>query len=71
LTWRLAVGEARGTFADALAEAADAYEDELEVRSARVARLIEPAALVLVGVLAATAVYWLQLSRAGLEVFFS
>ena len=52
LTWRLAAGEARGGFTDALANAAAAYDDELEIRAARVARLVEPVGVIVVGLIA-------------------
>ena len=62
LSWRLAVGEERGSLPEALECAADAYEQELEVSSGRLARMIEPAGMIVVGLLAMLAV-WMWFDR--------
>jgi len=62
LSWRLAVGEERGSLPEALECAADAYEEEWEIGSARLARMIEPAGMILVGLLAMLAV-WLWFGK--------
>jgi general secretion pathway protein F len=62
LRWRLAVGEERGTLPEALRGAADAYEEELAVCSGRLARMVEPAGVIVVGLLAMLVV-WLWFGR--------
>jgi len=62
LSWRLAVGEERGSLPEALECAADAYEQELEVGSGRLARMIEPAGMIVVGLVAMLAV-WMWFGR--------
>jgi len=61
LAWRLSVGETRGDMGGALLEAAASYEEDLEVYAGRLARLAEPAAMVLVGAMAmvmAVGIFW-------------
>jgi len=57
LTWRLAVAEEKGALPEALQGAASSYEQELEVYSGRLARLVEPAGMIAVGLLAMLVVW--------------
>lgn len=68
LTWRLSAGEAHGDLGGALTAAADAYEDELDVRSGRLARLVEPIGIVAVGVVATAVLLWIKSDFAGTAV---
>lgn len=66
LTWRLASGEERGTVPRALLDAAEAYAMELEIASTRLARVVEPLAMLAVGVAAVIAawIWFLPYQRA-------
>lgn len=56
LSWRMALGEERGDLGAALSEAAASSERDLEIEVGRLARTIEPAAIIFVGLVAMVAV---------------